>query len=62
MLPVMNIETQTAIVLFALVAAFGLVTVLAVDIMLTTQKAEAKGCSLGGHAYNRSNRNCFNPG
>jgi hypothetical protein len=32
-------------VLFALVAAFGLVTVVAVDIMLTAQEAEAKGCN-----------------
>jgi hypothetical protein len=55
-------ETNSTPVIFALVAALGLVTVVAVDIMLTTQKAEAKGCSLGGHAYNRSNRNCFNPG
>jgi Flp pilus assembly protein CpaB len=37
-------ETHTAIVLFALVAAFGLVTVVAVDIILTAQEAEAKGC------------------
>jgi Flp pilus assembly protein CpaB len=39
-------ETRTAIVLFALVAALGLVTVVAVDIVLTAQEAEAqqRGC------------------
>jgi hypothetical protein len=50
MLPAMNMETQTAIVLFALVAAFGLVTVIVVDIMLTVQEIHAdkppvKGCT-----------------
>jgi hypothetical protein len=36
----MNIEST--IVLFAVVAALGLVTVVAVNIMLTAQEAEAK--------------------
>ena len=31
--------------LFALVAAFGLVMVVAVDIILTAQEAEARGCN-----------------
>jgi hypothetical protein len=38
----LTMGTQTAIVLFALVAAFGLVTVVAVDIILTAQEAEGK--------------------
>jgi Flp pilus assembly protein CpaB len=52
-----TMETQTAIVLFALVAAFGLVTVIAVDIMLTAQEAEAK-CRVGGTGYNASRGRC----
>ena len=51
-------ETQTAIVLFALVAAFGLVTVVAVDIILTAQEAEAAGCRTGV-AFNASKGRCF---
>jgi Flp pilus assembly protein CpaB len=51
-------ETQTAIVLFALVAAFGLVTVVAVDIILTAQEADAvkpptQGCRTS-QAFNAS--------
>lgn len=37
-------ETNSTLVIFAIIAALGLVTVVAVDIMLTTQEAEAKGC------------------
>jgi hypothetical protein len=57
MLPAMNMETQTAIVLFALVAAFGLVTVVAVDIMLTAQETEAK-CRVLSTGYNASRGRC----
>jgi hypothetical protein len=55
----MNIEST--MVLFAVVAALGLVTVVAVDIMLTTQEAEAKGCSGGGTGFNASKGRCFRP-
>ena len=34
-------DTQTTLVIFALVAALGLVTVVAVDLVLTMQEAEA---------------------
>lgn len=51
-------ETQTAIVLFALVAAFGLVTVVAVDIIVTAQEAEAAGCRTSV-AVNASKGRCF---
>jgi hypothetical protein len=37
-------DTQT-LVIFALVAALGLVSGVAVDVMLTMQEAEARGCS-----------------
>jgi hypothetical protein len=53
----MNIEST--IVLFALVAALGLVTVVAVDIMLTAQEAEAKGCRPGSTGSNASQGRCF---
>ena len=45
-------ETNSTLVIFAIIAALGLVTVVAVDIMLTTQEAEAKGCrtSVGANA------------
>jgi hypothetical protein len=64
MLPSMNMETQTAIVLFALVAAVGLVTVVAVDVILTIQEAEAqkpRGCNRSV-AANASQGRCVEPG
>jgi hypothetical protein len=51
-------ETPAAIMLFALVAAFGLVTVVAVDIILTAQEAEAKGCRTST-AVNASKGRCL---
>jgi hypothetical protein len=46
----MSMETQSAIVFFALVAALGLVGVVVVDIMLSAQEVDAaprptKGCN-----------------
>ena len=35
-------ETNSTLVIFAIIAALGLVTVVAVDIMLTTQEVELK--------------------
>jgi hypothetical protein len=55
----MNIEST--IVLFAVVAALGLVTVVAVDVILTAQEAEAKGCPVGTPAPNASKTRCFRP-
>ena len=60
-------ETQTVVVLFALVAAFGLVTVVVVDILLTIQEAEAfppqkpRGCNRSV-AANASQGRCVEPG
>jgi hypothetical protein len=53
--------TQQTLVIFALVAAFGLVTVVAVDIIITAQEAEAKGCPVGTPAPNASRTRCFRP-
>ena len=55
----MNVET--VVVLFAIAAIFGLVGLVAVDIMLTKQEAEAKGCSGGGTGFNASKGKCFKP-
>ena len=52
---------QTTVVIFAILAAFGLITVVAVDIMLDTQEAEAKGCQPFGIGYNASEGRCFKP-
>jgi hypothetical protein len=54
-------ENNSTLVIFALIAALGLVTVVAVDIMLTTQEVEAKGCSAGGTAFNACQGRCFKP-
>jgi hypothetical protein len=57
-------ETQTALVLFSLVAAFGLVGVVVIDIMLTAQEAEAqkpRGCNRSV-AANASQGRCVEPG
>jgi hypothetical protein len=49
---------SSIIMVFAVVAALGLVSVVAVDIMLTTQDAEAAGCK-NGVAFNASKGRCF---
>jgi Flp pilus assembly protein CpaB len=57
-------ETNTVIVLFALVAALGLIGVVVVDILLTTQEAEAqkpRGCNRSV-AANASQGRCVEPG
>ena len=54
-------ETNSTLVIFAIIAALGLVTVVAVDIMLTVQEAEAKGCNRSV-AANASQGRCVNPG
>ena len=54
-------DTQTTMVIFAILAAFGLITVVAVDILLDTQEAEAKGCQPGGTGYNASLGRCLKP-
>ena len=56
-------DTQMTLVIFALIPALGLVTVVVVNVMLTAQEAEA-GCERGA-AINKSlaasNGRCFNP-
>jgi hypothetical protein len=55
-------DTQTAMVIFAIIAALGMMTVVTVDVMLTMQEADAKGCAENSTAYFASNFQCFNPG
>ena len=54
-------NTQTSAVIFAILAAFGLITVVAVDIVLDTQEVEAKGCTPGGTGFNASQGKCDKP-
>ena len=53
--------TQTTMVFFAIMAAFGLIPIVAVDIVLDTQEAEAKGCKSNSVAVNASLGRCFKP-
>ena len=53
-------ETNSTLVIFAIIAALGLVTVVAVDILLTMQEAEAKGCRTS-QAVNASKGRCIQP-
>jgi hypothetical protein len=54
-------DTQTTVVIFAILVALGLVAIVAVDILLTTQEAEAKGCR-NSIAANASQGRCISPG
>jgi hypothetical protein len=57
-------NTQKSLVIFALVAALGLVTIEAVDLVLTMQEADARGCTSGAAAsiaINASKGRCFHP-
>jgi hypothetical protein len=53
----MRMNTNTAIVIFALVAAFGLLGVIAVD-SFTLPKIDAAGCT-SSKAFNASKGRCF---
>jgi phosphopantothenoylcysteine synthetase/decarboxylase len=56
-----GMKNDSTLVIFALVAALGLVTVIAVDIILTAQEAEARGCRTS-IAFNASKGRCFGHG
>jgi hypothetical protein len=47
--------------IFAIVAAMGLLGVVAVTITSIPENAEAKGCAFSGHSYNASDGRCFKP-
>jgi hypothetical protein len=54
-------ETNSTLVIFALIAALGLVTVVTVDLMIYTQEADAKGCKGFSPGFNASQTKCFKP-
>jgi hypothetical protein len=57
-------ESNSTLVIFAIIVALGLVTVVAVDILLTAQEAEAqkpRGCNRSV-AANASQGRCVEPG
>jgi hypothetical protein len=51
-------DTQPTVVISAILAAFGLLAIAAVDVVLTTQEAEAKGCK-NSQAVNASKGRCL---
>jgi hypothetical protein len=52
---------QKTLVIFALVTVLGLVAVETVDLIISMQEAEAKGCPPGGVAFNAAKGRCFRP-
>jgi Flp pilus assembly protein CpaB len=54
-------STESTLIIFAIVAALGLIGVVAVNIILTSEEAEARGCRTST-AVNASQGRCFNPG
>ena len=54
-------NTQKTLVIFALVAVLGLVAIETVDLILTMQAAEARGCVPGGTGANASQGRCIHP-
>jgi hypothetical protein len=56
-------NTQQTLVIFALVMALGLVTVVAVDLVLTMQaEAACERGAAGSHAINQSKGRCLDRG
>jgi hypothetical protein len=52
---------NSIIMVFALIAALGLVAVVAVDFIILQQEAEAKGCKPFFTGFNASQTKCFKP-
>ncbi len=50
----------TTLAIFAIVAAMGLIGVVAIEIVSTPQEVTAAGCTTG-RAYNASKGHCFHP-
>ena len=50
----------TTLAIFAIVAAMGLVGVVAIAIMSVPEDAEARGCK-NSQAFNKSEGRCFHP-
>ena len=56
-----NMKSNTMLTIFAIVATFGLVAVVAVEVLSIAQEAEARGCSSTSPAANASKTRCFRP-
>ncbi len=60
-----SMNTETQLIIFAIVAMVGLTAVLAIEIVPLSKQAEAKGCANanapggGSIAYNASKGRCF---
>ena len=58
----MNMDTNGIVVIFALVAALGLLGVIAIEtVSIPQHQAEARGCT-NGIAFNASKGRCFGHG
>ena len=53
--------SEKTLAIFAIVAALGLVGVIAVETFLVQQEVDAKGCPPGFTGYNASQGRCFHP-
>jgi hypothetical protein len=58
-----KMDSERALVMFVIVAAFGLVAVAAVEVALISQlqDADARGCRPGGTGSNASKGRCIQP-
>ncbi len=53
-------DTEGAIMIFAIVAALGLIGVVLVEaVFILPQEADARGCSAGSSGFNASQGRCF---
>jgi hypothetical protein len=54
-----NVKSDTMLTIFVIVAALGLVAVVAVQVISIAQEAEARGCPLTTPGANASKGRCF---
>ena len=54
-------KSETILAIFVIVAALGLVAVVAVQVISIAQEAEARGCPAASPAANASKTRCFRP-
>jgi hypothetical protein len=54
-------NTETLLTIFVIIAALGLVAVVAVEVLSIAEEANAKGCPGTSPAANASKTRCFRP-
>jgi len=54
-------NTEAMLTISAIIAAFGIVTVVAVEALSIVQEAEARGCPVSTPAANASKTRCIHP-